>query len=180
MNNMNNMVSMNKFAKLFICITNNDVNLHDKYIEQIQTHNKSLVNTQYPNAGFDLFFAREVVVKNSDTEFVEMNVICEMHIFDENKERWFPVSYYSYPRSSISKTPLMLANSAGIIDSGYRGQLIGAFRNIASPQPYTIEKYSRLLQICAPDLRPIYVELVTDNFFEQTERGSGGFGSTGK
>ena len=74
----------------------------------------------------------------------------------------------------------MLANSVGIIDSGYRGQLIGAFRNIGSSEPYTVEKYSRLLQICAPDLRPIYVELVTENFFDQTDRGSGGFGSTGK
>jgi len=170
---------MFKHAKLFLCITNNDLPLHDKYTEQIQTHNESILNSQYPNAGFDVYFPQEATIDNSNSQFVKMNIICEMRIFDENKQRWTPVSYYSYPRSSISKTPLMLANSVGIIDSGYRGQLIGAFRNIGSSEPYIVDKYSRLLQICAPDLRPIYVELVTENFFEQTDRGSGGFGSTG-
>ena len=176
---------MVKHAKLFLCITNDDLNLHDKYTEQIQKHNATTLNSDYPNAGFDVYFPRDVNVHTNKSEFVKMNIICEMHIFNERKERWEPVSYYSYPRSSISKTPLMLANSVGIIDSGYRGELIGAFRNIGSSEHYTVdyytvEKYSRLLQICAPDLRPIYVELVTENFFEQTNRGSGGFGSTGK
>ena len=172
---------MVKHAKLFLCITNDDLQLHDKYTEQIQKHNETTLNNPYPNAGFDVYFTRDVTIEpNSKSEFVKMNIICEMHIFNEKKEHWEPVSYYSYPRSSISKTPLMLSNSVGIIDSGYRGQLIGAFRNIGSSEPYTVEKYSRLLQICAPDLRPIYVELVTENFFDQTERGSGGFGSTGK
>jgi dUTP pyrophosphatase len=36
-------------------------------------------------------------------------------------------SYYLYPRSSISSTPLIMANSVGIIDSGYRGNLMGVF-----------------------------------------------------
>jgi len=171
---------MVKHAKLFLCITNDDLNLHDKYIEQIQKHNTATFNNEYPNAGFDVYFPRDANIHNNESEFVKMNIICEMHIFNEKIERWEPVSYYSYPRSSISKTPLMLANSVGIIDSGYRGELIGAFRNIGSSESYTVDKYSRLLQICAPDLRPIYVELVTKNFFEQTDRGSGGFGSTGK
>ena len=108
-----------------------------------------------------------------------MGIVCGMKIYDQNKEKWASSGYYSYPRSSISKTPLMLANHVGIIDSGYRGPLIGAFRNIASQVPYVVEEYTRLLQICAPDLRPIIVELVEESFFEETERGSGGFGSTG-
>ena len=33
-------------------------------------------------------------------------------------------SYYLYPRSSISKTPLRMSNSTGIIDAGYRGEII--------------------------------------------------------
>ena len=110
-----------------------------------------------------------------------MNIICEMRIHNReiSQTGFYPAGYYSYPRSSISKTPLMLANSVGIIDSGYRGEIIGAFRNLSSSN-YTIEKHSRLLQICAPDLRPIHVELVDEPFFNTTERGSGGFGSTGR
>ena len=172
---------MFKHAKLFLCITNNDLPLHDKYTEQIQTHNESILNSQYPNAGFDVYFPQEATIDNTNSQFVKMNIICEMRIFDENKQRWTPVSYYSYPRSSISKTPLMLANSVGIIDSGYRGPIIGAFRNISNQQErYVVEQNARLLQICAPDLRPILVQLVDESFFETTERGEGGFGSTGR
>jgi dUTP pyrophosphatase len=95
-----------------------------------------------------------------------------------------------YPRSSLSKTKLRLANSVGIIDSGYRGNLIGMFdvvnidkeiQNKDMDADYYAKVNDRLLQICAPGLIPIYVEIV-DGVYElgsETERGSGGFGSTG-
>tara|TARA_Y100000817_G_scaffold134996_1_gene105752 strand:- start:121 stop:687 length:567 start_codon:yes stop_codon:yes gene_type:complete len=89
--------------------------------------------------------------------------------------RTFP--YCVYPRSSISKTPLRLANSVGIIDAGYRGELIAVFDN-TSNEPVEIEPYTRLVQACRPDLMPFSVKLV-ENDFDKTERGSGGFGSTG-
>ena len=77
----------------------------------------------------------------------------------------------------------MLANHTGIIDSGYRGSLIGAFRwlrssNYVLPQ-YIVDKYTRLLQICHPTLCPIYVTLVDINDLSTSERGANGFGSTG-
>jgi dUTP pyrophosphatase len=107
---------------------------------------------------------------------VSMEVKCEMRTVEGK-----PLSYYMYPRSSISKTPLMLANHVGIIDSGYRGELIGAFRNLAGPEnAYTIQKNTRILQVCHPELKPIYVKLVDESELSNTERGSGGFGSTGK
>ena len=89
-----------------------------------------------------------------------------------------------HPRSSISKSKLRLANATGIIDSGYRGHLIGMFDlvNLSDNEEYVVEKLDRLLQICAPGLVPIVVEIV--NTFEElggeTERGSGGFGSSGR
>ena len=89
-----------------------------------------------------------------------------------------PSAFYMYPRSSISKTPLLLANSVGIIDSGYRGSLIGAFRS-TSAFGYKVERHSRLLQITNPTLTPIVVKMVNENELSFTERGSGGFGSTG-
>ena len=47
---------------------------------------------------------------------------------------------------------------------------------------YVVEKYDRLLQICAPGLVPIVVEVVNsiEELGSQTERGAGGFGSTGR
>jgi len=49
-------------------------------------------------------------------------------------------------------------------------------------EEYIVNKYDRLLQICAPGLVPIIVEVVNtfEELGEETERGSGGFGSTGR
>jgi dUTP pyrophosphatase len=100
--------------------------------------------------------------------------------------------FYLYPRSSISKTRMRLANSVGIIDAGYRGDLIAAVDTIGlfgsadiwhvwketlSP----IKKYDRYFQVCAPDLSPFLVHIVDDetDLSPPTARGTGGFGSTG-
>ena len=88
-------------------------------------------------------------------------------------------SYYLYPRSSISKTTLRLANSVGIIDSGYRGNIVGVFDVLYNESTVTNQN-DRLLQICSGDLQPFYVKII-DNIqsFETTDRGTNGFGSTG-
>jgi dUTP pyrophosphatase len=72
----------------------------------------------------------------------------------------------------------MLANHTGIIDSGYRGNLIAAFRCLSNN--YTLEKNTRIVQICHPSLCPIKVTLLDDETqLSSTSRGAGGFGSTG-
>jgi len=103
-----------------------------------------------------------------------------------------PCGFYLYPRSSISKTRMRLANSVGIIDAGYRGDLIAAVDTIGlfgsndiwhvwketlSP----IKKYDRYFQVCAPDLSPFLVHIVETEaeLGTPTTRGAGGFGSTG-
>ena len=77
----------------------------------------------------------------------------------------------------MSKTPLRLANSVGIIDQGYRGNILAAVDN-NGPNIYQIKKGQRLFQICSPDLTPMLVKIVQE--LDKTERGSGGFGSTGQ
>ena len=65
---------------------------------------------------------------------------------------------------------MRLANNTGIIDSGYRGNLMGAFDNVsrigttfqAGKWCQHEQAYGRLLQICMPDLSPFSVEIVTD------------------
>ena len=94
-----------------------------------------------------------------------------------------------HPRSSLSRTPLRLANSTGIIDAGYRGNLMGMFDVVNIPDnlsdsreaDYFGQKFDRYLQICAPGMIPIIVEIVNyrEDLGEETTRGSGGFGSTG-
>ena len=87
-----------------------------------------------------------------------------------------------HPRSGLAfNHGIGIVNTPGTIDSGYRGNLIGAFDILDFNQKTTIKKYDRLVQICAPGLLPILVEIVDslDKLGEKTSRGSGGFGSTG-
>ena len=80
-----------------------------------------------------------------------------------------------YPRSSISKTGYMLANSIGVVDSSYRGELFVALRKIdPSAEPLTFPvKLVQLLPERVPDVQVVEASL------DQTDRGAGGFGSTG-
>ena len=128
------------------------------------------------DAGLDIFNPETIIVKAKTMGKVNTGISMEALNNDKTKG----LSFYMYPRSSIVKTPLRLANSVGIIDRDYRGNLIGCFDNI-SDEDYIIEKGTRLLQICAPNLEPIHVELVNDESdLGKSERGVDGFGSTGK
>ena len=125
------------------------------------------------DAGFDLFCAADQKCHGrSIMNKVGLGVACAM----EKDGR--PCAYYLYPRSSISKTGLRLANSVGIIDSGYRGELTAFVDNVYE-SVWPIDSGVRLFQICTPDLSPVSrVELVDE--LDDTSRGDGGFGSTGK
>jgi dUTP pyrophosphatase len=161
------------YAILKLAVDPNKPELQDLYKNHVENHNHSLLTDPFPNAGFDLFVPETTDVPSINPTMISMHVKCEMLNSDN-----VSCGYYMFPRSSISKTPLMLANHTGIIDSGYRGNLIGAFRNLFS-QPYTVEKQTRLLQICHPSLSPVYVVLVKDTDLSTTSRGEGGFGSSG-
>jgi dUTP pyrophosphatase len=89
--------------------------------------------------------------------------------------------YWLVPRSSVSKTPLILANSIGVIDAGYNGELMAAFHN-TSDKPYEVKQFDRLVQIVSGDLKPFYRITVRgpQERPDQTRRGDGGYGSTGK
>lgn len=161
-------------ALLKLYVNRDNQELVDLYKSHVEKHNEGIKKDSHPNAGFDLFVPENFTFNTPfTTSFLNMQVKAEM-IFNHH-----PCAFTMHPRSSISKTPLMLANSTGIIDCGYRGDLIGAFRSFQNT-PYTVDKHTRLLQICHPALYPIRVEMVdTEEELSSTARGSGGFGSTG-
>jgi len=175
------------YLKLYIDDNNND--LKNRYIDASVNHNNKVLNPNNPylDAGFDIFTPMRKVFYENQIETVQKidhNIICSAKMFT-NTNNCYNTGYYMYPRSSISKTKLRLANSTGIIDSGYRGHLIGMFDlvNLPPNEEYVIEKHDRLLQICAPGLVPIVVEVVNEINelgLLLTERGSGGFGSSGR
>lgn len=81
------------------------------------------------------------------------------------------------PRSSMSKTPLRCANSVGIIDEDYRGEISIVYENV-SCKDYTIARGDRIAQLIIVPIK--LVDVVEVDELTATERGSGGYGSTGK
>ena len=93
------------------------------YLDRYSKDSGSSDNSEiYTDAGFDLFVPNNITFNSNETQKIDMGIRCSMTYNN------IPCSYYMYPRSSTgSKTPLRLANSVGIIDSGYRGSLISVF-----------------------------------------------------
>lgn len=82
------------------------------------------------------------------------------------------------PRSSISKKSLTLVNGAGILDGGYRGEVMGKFRSTTDCVPAVYkpgERFAQLLILPLPD-----VTFVESSELSDSDRGEDGFGSTDK
>ncbi len=85
-----------------------------------------------------------------------------------------------FPRSSVRKTRLMLSNCVGVVDSGYRGELQATFnkvnQNSIAENDYKVgDRIAQIMIIPHPDIQFEEADELSD-----TERGEGGFGSTGK
>ena len=120
------------------------------------------------DAGLDLYVLEELEFLPGETHLIKLGISCQ------------PINgkaYYLFPRSSISKTPLRMSNSIGLIDGGYRGEIMASCDNIKNV-PYIIKKGQRLFQLVSTDSSPISYKIVDS--LEDSTRGEGGFGSTGK
>tara|TARA_B100001769_G_scaffold275223_2_gene276404 strand:- start:2775 stop:3440 length:666 start_codon:yes stop_codon:yes gene_type:complete len=199
--NTNNVQSriLQPYFILKLWISNDvDQNVRQLYIDAVEKHNSAVniciwedINSEF-DAGFDLFCPNEEHIDSEKLGHkINHMVKCSMNKitpFYHNQEITNnygkkPVGYYLYPRSSTgTKTPLRLSNSVGIIDSGYRGNIISAFDNRSNTgEAFKVVKGMRAVQICPPDLSyPIVVKLVeSETELGVTNRGEGGFGSTG-
>lgn len=125
------------------------------------------------SAGVDLFCVEDVIVKPGELAFLKLGVRGRLVEAESGSQQ----HYYLYPRSSISKKGLMMANSVGIIDRTYRGELLGAVRNVTGTD-VLVGRGERLFQIVAPNMAHIQETVAWDSL-DETARGDGGFGSTG-
>ena len=157
-----------KTPNLYILLDNDvDDEFRNYYIEKNNTISR--------DAGLDLIIHDTDTIYYDDTglnsHVINLKIKCKM--VDEYNNT---IAYYMYPRSSISKTPLRLANSVGIIDRDYRGNLMARVDYIGNDN-YNIIQGQRLFQICHPQLKSFLVKIVDE--LDETDRGEGGFGSTG-
>ena len=81
-----------------------------------------------------------------------------------------------FPRSSVCKTSLNLSNSVGVIDSGYRGEIMLKYRYPEQGLVYDLgDRVGQLIIMPYPQ-----IELIEAEELSSTERGEGGYGSSGK
>ena len=108
--------------------------------------------------------------------------------WDDEKQCWIygtgiateiPEGYVGlvFPRSSIRKYGLSLTNAVGVIDSGYRGEIMCTFRpqSKGTTESYKVgDKVCQLIIMPYPQVMPVEATELSE-----TERGEGGHGSTG-
>ena len=122
------------------------------------------------SAGYDLCSAEDIVVKVGETAKVHTGISTEIE-GDRN------VVLLIYARSSMAtKFGLAPANCVGVVDWDYRGEIIVALHN-SGKEDYEIKCGDRIAQLVVAPIFTPEVEEVTD--LSDTERGAGGFGSTG-
>lgn len=121
------------------------------------------------SAGADISSAADVTIKPGETKLIPTGLVMEI-----------PVGHVGlmFPRSGISlNTPLRQPNSVGVIDSDYRGEVCGMFTNTGS-EDVEIRRGDRIAQMIVLPIPG--VEWVEVAELGETERGTGGFGSTGR
>jgi len=140
----------------------------------LETKYGSTGSVQYASdVGFDLYLPSDIIVEPYETKFINLGIKAEYQDIEGK--------YYGYmlcPRSSISKTKLRLANSIGIIDPHYRGNIIAAVDNI-SGEIQELKQGERYFQLVFVQFNKPDSVLIVDSVSE-TDRGAGGFGSTGR
>lgn len=121
------------------------------------------------DGGFDIYSREDVSVFPQETVYVKTGVCVAV-----------PTGYVALliPRSSLSRTPLRLANSIGVIDSQYTGEILIPFYNTSDIEIVDINKYERYCQLVIVPIIDSNMEIVDE--LDDTERGEGGFGSTGR
>ncbi len=122
-------------------------------------------------AGYDLFadLSEAVAILPQETKMVGTGIACAI-----------PEGYFGgiYARSGLSaKEGLRPANCTGVVDSDYRGEIKVALHN-DSKESRTILPGQKIAQMVVQAFLPVEFETVED--LDATERGGGGFGSTGK
>lgn len=120
------------------------------------------------DGGLDLFIVKNQIINAKSTTTIHLGISCETKEF---------IPYFLMARSSISKTPLRLSNSIGLIDAGYRGEIMASVDNIRNDN-YEIKNGQRLFQLVSMVGSPIQLRVVEK--LSTSDRNNGGFGSTGE
>ena len=122
------------------------------------------------DAGRDLFAADAVVLKPGERAVVPTGIAVEI-----------PEGYAGFVHARSGRAlreGLALVNAPGLIDSGYRGEIKVILVNLDPDAPVHVERGDKVAQLVVQPV--VQAELVEAGDLDASERGAGGFGSTGK
>ncbi|WP_446897171.1 dUTP diphosphatase [Clostridium sp. LBM24168] len=120
------------------------------------------------DAGLDLFSVERVLIKPMERKLVSTGIRIQLPENTEAQVR---------PRSGLAlKNGITLLNSPGTIDEGYRGEIRVIMINLGD-KPFLVEENMKIAQMVIKPVERVQVEEVSE--LTDTERGEGGFGSTG-
>jgi len=122
-------------------------------------------------AGWDLYALEETVVPKGASVMIPTGLACAIPEGWEGQIRC---------RSSLGKKGMILPNGVGTIDSDYRGELKVLATWIGKGDTFTVAKGERVAQMLFAPVPLVRIEEVDFNDLETTERGVGGFGSSGQ
>lgn len=142
-------------------------------IKKVNSNAKLPYRATEGSAGADLFACLEeesVILKPNERMLIPTGIAISLS--DRN------YGAFIFPRSSLSsKFGISLANCVGVVDSDYRGEIKVPLIN-HSDEPFTVNNGDRIAQlVIMPVVIPEFIEVEQ---LDDTERGEGGFGSTGK
>lgn len=159
--------------------------LSDHLDSDIANYYNNYISKYDDDSGFDLPAITNYYISTEQQQLeydfikstpIKFGISCCMVDNHTNKT----VGYYLYPRSSFHKYNLIVANHIGIIDAGYRGSITGMIKPLhltKNKQIITINKGTKIFQLCAPDLSHFDIKIVDS--LPESSRGDKGFGSTG-
>lgn len=154
-----------------------DLKLDDDFPSDLRDYYESY-SCNGSDSGIDLIVPESVEGRLDGPITINHKISCQLCKY-KNDVFVSYVGYWLLPRSSISKTNFRMANSMGLIDSGYRGNIMSKVDTLNYSNDIEIKKGVRLFQLALGNLKPISEVRVVESLSD-TERGSGGFGSTGK
>jgi dUTP pyrophosphatase len=135
-------------------------------------HKDAKVPTQASvgSAGYDLYSCEELVIPYGGIEFVRTGISVQLANTDEH------IKICS--RSGLASRGIFLINAPGIVDNDYRGEIMCIIMNVnPSSEPYIVHSGDRIAQLLIE--KTISTEFNVVESLDATDRGTGGFGSTG-
>lgn len=164
-------------------VINNDIDFEKEFKYQLNIQivsNNIKIKQFYENfknfhlgdSGIDLYFDNHIEINSFEVGTLDFEIRCEMINLETNKY----TSYNLIPRSSISNTCFQMANSIGLIDAGYRGNIMAKIRNFNFKNSEIVPTNKPLFQIVSPDLK--YIKILIVEQLSDSSRKIDGFGST--